>query len=225
MAQSQVRYVLRKKETGGSNPIPSDVFLGEPLINIYDGILLFSGTPGGTYQPSPGQPGVFEVGSTISTLKVLSGINLNNLFIVTGTTGQITTYAGQSNLAGKFLSGTSNDGFVLADISSIAAAAAGSSGNIQYNNGSGGFGASSNFTFSSSTLFVPYLNVANSLSATTLYGDGSHLTGIATAFTGGTVNGATNFTAGLSAATIYSAGTNLYSIFALDFDVLDGGTF
>lgn len=175
MSQVQIRNILRKKETSGSNPIPSDVFLGEPLINIYDGILLFSGAPGGSYQPSPGQPGVFEVGSTVSVLKALSGINLNNLFIVTGSTGQITTYEGQSDLSGKFLSGTSNNGFVLADISSIAAASAGNLGNVQYNNGSGGFGASSNFTYTSSTLFVSYLNVSNELSASTFYSGSTDL--------------------------------------------------
>jgi hypothetical protein len=45
---------------------------------------------------------------------------------------------------------------------------------------------------------------ANTLSATTLYGDGSNLTGISGggSFTGGTVNGSTTFTNGLTANTI-----------------------
>ena len=186
---SDVRIVLRKKETGGSNPIPTDVFMGEPLVNLWDGILLFSGITGGAYQPSPGQPGVFEVGSTVSVLKALSGINLNNLFVVTGTTGIITTYNGFTDLTGKFLSGTSY-GFVLADISNISTPPAGSAYQIQYNNGLGGFGASSNLNFSSNTLNVTNANVLS-----------------------------------LSANTIYSGNTNIDNIFALSFDVLDGGSF
>lgn len=42
----------------------------------------------------------------------------------------------------------------------------------------------------------------NTISATTFYGDGSQLTGIASEFTGGTVTGATIFTGDLSATTI-----------------------
>ena len=56
---------------------------------------------------------------------------------------------------------------------------------------------------------------ANTFSATTLYGDGSNLTGVG--FAGGTVAGATNFTNGLtantfSATTLYGDGSNLTGI-------------
>lgn len=49
--------------------------------------------------------------------------------------------------------------------------------------------------------------ISNSLSATTLYGDGSNLTNLPSGggtFTGGTVSGATTFTNGLTGNTIYS---------------------
>jgi hypothetical protein len=50
------------------------------------------------------------------------------------------------------------------------------------------------------------LSVIGSISGNTFYGDGSNLTGITAggSFTGGTVSGATTFTNGLSADTIYS---------------------
>jgi len=197
MANNQIRYVLRKKETGGSNPIPSDVLLGEPLINTYDGILLFSGTPGGIYQPSAGQPGVFEVGSTISNLRVLSGINLNNMFVISASTGEITTYAGQSDLTGYFLSGTSI-GFVLAPISSIILTGSSGGSGFPVQNGINIFTAG---TYSSQTINITSATL-NSLS----------------------VSGSSYFSS-ISAATIFSSSTNLYDIFAVNFDVIDGGSF
>jgi len=113
-----VRTILRHKKTSGSNPIPDDVKFGEPLVNLYDGIMLFSGAPNGIFQSSIEQPGVFEVGSTVSVLKSLSGINVNNLFAITGSTGQIIKYAGQTDLSGKILSGTSS-GFILAEFNGL----------------------------------------------------------------------------------------------------------
>ncbi len=64
---------------------------------------------------------------------------------------------------------------------------------------------------------------ATTISATTYYGDGSNLTGISASgtFTGGTVNGATRFTNGLSATTI--SATTYYN---LPIDVfVTGGTY
>ena len=63
---------------------------------------------------------------------------------------------------------------------------------------------------------------ANTMSASTYYGDGSHLTGIAgSIFTGGTVTGGANFTNGLTATTI-SAST----YYNLPIDVtVTGGTY
>ena len=56
---------------------------------------------------------------------------------------------------------------------------------------------------------------ANTISATTFYGNGANLTGISSgSFTGGTVNGATNFTAGLTANTISS--TTITAINSID---------
>jgi len=50
------------------------------------------------------------------------------------------------------------------------------------------------------------LIVTNVISGTTLYGDGSNLTGVSGSgmFTGGTVTGPTEFTNGLTANTVYS---------------------
>lgn len=55
---------------------------------------------------------------------------------------------------------------------------------------------------------IPQQTIYGSLSATTLYGDGSNLTNLpsggSSVFTGGTINGETNFTNGLTGSTIYS---------------------
>jgi hypothetical protein len=86
--------------------------MGEPLVNLYNGILFFSGTTGGDYtpfvDPSNATSGgtYFEVGSNLYNLQLRN---------------KITEYQGETtNLAGKFLSGTTT-GFVLANISDIAA--------------------------------------------------------------------------------------------------------
>lgn len=88
------RVQIRKKETSGSIYIPSDAYLGEPFVNLYDGILMFSGVPGGGYTPAVGQPGVFEVGSNLSNLNVSgviysAGTNLSDIIfgISSGGTG------------------------------------------------------------------------------------------------------------------------------------------
>ena len=60
----------------------------------------------------------------------------------------------------------------------------------------------STIAFTGGTVAGP-TNFISPLTATTYYGDGSHLTGIAgSIFTGGTVTGGANFTAGLTATTI-----------------------
>jgi hypothetical protein len=117
MAQRELRVIIRKKETTG-NILPNDAFIAEPFVNTYEGRLFFSGTPGGIYEPVEGQNNVFEIGGNVGVLKALSGINLNDLFIATGITGQIITYEGVSDMSGYFLSGTSS-GLTLAPISSI----------------------------------------------------------------------------------------------------------
>lgn len=50
---------------------------------------------------------------------------------------------------------------------------------------------------------------ATTVVATTLYGDGSNITGISAEFTGGTVTGPSNFTNGLTATTIQGNGANI----------------
>jgi hypothetical protein len=145
--------------------------------------MFFYGTPGGNFNLVTGQANVFEVGSNVGYSYVLSGINVNNKFVVTGSTGQIINYGGITNLNGYFLSGTSN-GFVLAPISDIKA--------------SGGTGGDSTFvqpglnTYTAGTASNPSVNIsaatlnylsATSISAVTYYGDGSHLSGVSTSYT------------------------------------------
>jgi len=110
MAIRKTTHILKNT---GANSTPSQlpssgVQMGEPLVNLYDGILYFSGNPASTsFTNLSGNTGYFEVGSNLYDLKLRN---------------KITQYQGESggNLVGKFLSGTTN-GFVLADITSIAA--------------------------------------------------------------------------------------------------------
>ena len=118
MADRQERYLFRAKSTSGATILPSDGVTAEPFLNTYEGRMFFYGTSGGTFESPSGQANVFEVGGNIGYAKIISGININNLFIITGTTGQIINYGGQTNLTDYFLSGTSA-GFVLAPISDI----------------------------------------------------------------------------------------------------------
>jgi hypothetical protein len=120
MAQRNVTITLRDKQTTGGS-IPGTALMGEPFINLFDGVLKFSAVTGGSFEPST-QTGVFEVGSTLYNQKITNRLNINDNFIISGDTGKISTYQGTAGagLSSKFLSGTST-GFVLADISDIAA--------------------------------------------------------------------------------------------------------
>jgi hypothetical protein len=90
-----------------SQTLPSSgVLQGEALVNLGDGILFFSGGTAGspTWVPSDNPTaGYFEVGSNLYNLKLRN---------------RIVGYEGQTDVTGKFLSGTTS-GFTLADISDI----------------------------------------------------------------------------------------------------------
>jgi hypothetical protein len=107
MATRNAIHIL-KNTLFPSQVLPSSAYLGEPLVNLGDGIMFFSGSTAGapTWVPS-GPSGTsatyFEVGSNLYNLKIRD---------------KITHYNGLNNLVGKFLSGSTN-GFVLADITSI----------------------------------------------------------------------------------------------------------
>jgi len=107
MATRRTIHVLKNSVIPGQSLPSSGVKPGEPLINLGDGILFFSGGTAGvpTWVPSDNNANYFEVGSNLYNLKLRN---------------QLTTYQGisGSGLIGKFLSGTTT-GFVLADISSI----------------------------------------------------------------------------------------------------------
>lgn len=104
MATRNAIHIL-KNTLFPSQALPSSTYYGEPLVNLGDGIMYFSGGTAGspTWVPSNNNPAYFEVGSNLYDLKVRN---------------QITHYNGLNNLSGLFLSGTTN-GFVLANISSI----------------------------------------------------------------------------------------------------------
>lgn len=105
MAIRRTTHVLKNTKTD-NKPLPSSgATMGEPLVNLYNGILYFSGVTGGNYVQSNNNSGYFEVGSNLNNLKLR-----NKIIEYQGQTG--------STLEGKFLSGTTN-GFVLGSISAI----------------------------------------------------------------------------------------------------------
>lgn len=106
MANRNAIHIL-KNTLFPSQTLPPNAYYGEPLVNLGDGIMFFSGSTAGSPTWVPAGTGntanYFEIGSNLYDLKIRN---------------QITSYNGLSNLVGKFLSG-STSGFVLADISSI----------------------------------------------------------------------------------------------------------
>lgn len=106
MAIRNTTHVLKKSLVPGQTLPASGILQGEPLVNLGDGILYFTGGTSGipTWVDSGNATtGYFEVGSNLYRLKIRD---------------KITSYSGVTDLTGKFLSGTST-GFVLTDTSSI----------------------------------------------------------------------------------------------------------
>lgn len=111
MAIRQTRFQIKNNQNSAAPFSGASLLVGEPIVNTASGILMFSGVTSGTNDWTPagtgGNANFFEVGSNLYDLRLRNQI----------TEYQSTTGAG---LVGKFLSGTST-GFVLADISDIAA--------------------------------------------------------------------------------------------------------
>jgi len=108
MAIRNTTHVLKKSLVPSQTLPSSGILEGEPLVNLGDGILYFTGGTAGSptwVDSGNATSGYFEVGSNLYQLKIRD---------------KITAYSGVTNLTGKFLSGTTS-GFVLADISDIAA--------------------------------------------------------------------------------------------------------
>ena len=185
MAERQVRITLRDKQTTGGS-VPGAALFGEPFVNLYDGILKFSGVTGGGFETSS-QSGVFEVGSTLYNQKISNRLSINNNFIISGDTGLISTYGGASGsgLVGKFLSGTTS-GFVLGNISDIQGVTTRVQPGVNI--------------YTGGTPDNPTINLSDSPSVNNLTFSGTA--------TGGNLYGTS-----ISAATIYSGSTNLYNIF------------
>lgn len=114
----QVRLIVRNRSVD-SGDLPSSALMGEPFVNLYNGVLRFSGITGGDYEESQ-QNDVFEVGSKLFNSKIENRLSVNDNFVISGDTGIISTYGGSTGgaLDGKFLSGTTA-GFVLGNISDI----------------------------------------------------------------------------------------------------------
>lgn len=104
MANRSTRFLLKNSITSGST-LPVTALKGEPLVNLYEGIMYFSGVSGGDFTTGNTNVDFFEVGSKLTNLKLKN--RLTEYESVSG-----------SGLIGKFLSGTTN-GFVLGDISGI----------------------------------------------------------------------------------------------------------
>ena len=105
MAKRRTIHVLKNNQVNnGALPNNGSIQMGEPLVNLYNGILFFSANTSGNYVPSDNNPNYFEVGSNLYNLEIRN---------------RIKRYENQTNLTGLFLSGTT-DGFVLAPISAIA---------------------------------------------------------------------------------------------------------
>lgn len=217
MAERQVRITLRDKQTTGGS-IPGTAIFGEPFVNLYDGILKFSGVTGGSFETSS-QSGVFEVGSTLYNQKITNRLNINDNFIISGNTGLISTYAGSSGsgLSGKFLSGTST-GFVLADISGISGVDSYVTGatwspnqlTIKLNNGKPDVNVTID-TFTSATIST--LNVTGSTTLNTLQST--------------TISGNTFYSAGTSLETIiYNIASSTENIISIQpgSNITTGGT-
>jgi hypothetical protein len=107
MATRNTKFILKNNANSAAPFSGATLLAGEPIVNTAAGIMMFSGVTTGTNDWVPAGTGgnatFFEVGSNLYNLKIRN---------------QITEYSGISNLAGKFLSGTTN-GFVLADINSF----------------------------------------------------------------------------------------------------------
>lgn len=109
MATRRTIYKLKSNQTNNGALPTSGVQMGEPLVNLFNGVVFFSGTTGGNYTPFVDPSNVTSGGTYFEV-----GSNLYNLQL----RNRITSYQGQTNLSGKFLSGTTT-GFVLADISAL----------------------------------------------------------------------------------------------------------
>jgi hypothetical protein len=191
----QATILVRDRQTTGG-ALPSGALMAEPFVNLYDGILKFSGVTGGVYEPSD-VSSVFEVGSTLYNSKITNRLNINDNFIISGDTGIISTYGATSGagLVGKFLSGVTG-GFVLGDISDI-------SGISDITRVQGGTNI-----ITGGTANEPTVNLVDSPSINGLTASGtSNFTGVIQS--GGTDLGDIFLTSGDISGSTVSAGTNI----------------
>jgi hypothetical protein len=183
MAIRKTTHVLKNAQTSNKALPTSGILIGEPLVNLFNGILFFSGATNGNYTPFVDPSNVtsggtyFEVGSNVYNLKIRN---------------QITSYSGVDDLTGKYLKGTAN-GFVLDNITNI--------------------GSITGFTYVPSTNVLTILqsngsNLSQTLSAftnVTLYGDNNTVNGSLTVTGNTSLQGvsATN----INATNVYASNT------------------
>ncbi|MDD2928165.1 MAG: hypothetical protein PHE30_04875, partial [Candidatus Omnitrophica bacterium] len=95
MADREIRYLFRNKQTSGST-LPSDGTIGEPFVNAFEGRMFFYGVSGGTYGQIDGQTNVFEVGSNVDFINAKSGITTPYVDFQTGKTSNPDKKAGRT---------------------------------------------------------------------------------------------------------------------------------
>jgi hypothetical protein len=196
---------------------------------IVDGGLSATTISATTYQNLPTNS--FTGGTVNGTTNFTNGLSANTFSATTlyGDGSNLTGISGGGSFSGGTISGstTFTNGLTANTISAttyqnlpISGLTAGSNINISGTNNNftisvtGITSGGSSFTggtVSGSTTFTNGLS-ANTFSATTLYGDGSNLTGVgASSFSGGTINGKTTFTNGVSANTISASTIDMCS--------------
>ena len=85
--------VLRNRELNGGS-IPGTAKMGEPFVNLYNGVLRFSGTSGGDFEGSS-QTGVFEV--QIELLDAADDFYLSTGVKIEGSTNELETAGASGN--------------------------------------------------------------------------------------------------------------------------------
>jgi fibronectin-binding autotransporter adhesin len=236
MANTRYVTLLTKQSNQPSSALPSSAATGEALVNTADGKVYYkgyiSGTGSTTYVPSLSNAAFFEVGSHLSQLKLddkiitYSGVsNLSGLFLSGTSNGFVLapissivttdTYltGGTFNYGTHTLTLNLNNGAPSVNVTGFTDIyVTGSSFNnnlLTITNNTGGTFSTliNNFT----GLTVNGTISATTISATTFYGNGANLTGVATANT-------------FTTASTYNASTGTLSFTRNDGNTYTAGT-
>lgn len=208
MANTRNVTLLTKQSNQPSSALPASAATGEALVNTADGKVYYkgfiSGTGATTYLPSLSNAAFFEVGSHVSQIKVddkivsYSGVtNLTGLFLSGTSTGfalapisniatsDTYTTGGTFNNASRVLTINLNNGAPSVTVTGFTDTYV-NSGSFTNNvltltNNTGG--TFTTYLNSFTGLTVNGIISATTISATTFYGNGANLTGMANTFT------------------------------------------